>query len=484
MQSFDLVVKNGSIVSTEGVVKADLAIAGGRIVAIGEGFSAERVIDASGLYVLPGGVDSHCHLEQPSPGKSEMCDTFASGTASAAAGGTTTVVSFAWQRKGDSLAETVESYHAVAKQSRVDYAFHLTVTDPTPKVLHEEIPALVAQGCRSIKLFMTYDGVRLHDGHVLEVLAAARRSGALVCVHAEHHELIAFLTKQLVEAGLTLPKHHALAKPTIVEREAVFRIIAMAEALDTPIQVFHVSAPGPAEEIRRAQARGLKVYAETCPQYLTLTVEDLDRPGFEGAKYVFSPAARSAAESEGLWEYLLDGTIGVVSSDHSPSRFDDPKGKKVGGENAPFNQIPNGIPGLAARLPLLFHAGVAAGRIDISKFVELVSTGPAKVMGLYPKKGALAPGSDADFLLWDPAGTTTITTANQFHGSDYTPYEGRVLDGRLCATYLRGTLIYDGAAVLGETGGGRFLAREPYPMATPRDVFPTAFNPVEGKITD
>jgi dihydropyrimidinase len=484
LQLFDLVVVNGSVVTSDGVHRADVAVSDGRIAAIGNGFEGKQTIDAARLYILPGGVDSHCHIEQPSPGPTEMCDTFESGTASAAAGGTTTVIPFAWQPRGVSLAETVRSYREVAKRARVDYAFHLTITDPTTKVLQEEIPALVEEGCRSIKIFMTYDGVRLNDTQVLEVLAAARQHGALVCVHAEHHELIAFLTKQLIEAGLTEPKYHAWAKPTVVEREAVSRIIAMAEALDVPIQIFHVSSPEPAEEIARAQARGLKVYAETCPQYLTLTAEDLDRPGFEGAKYIFSPAARSAAESEGLWGYLLDGTIGVVSSDHSPSRFDDPKGKKVGGENAPFNRIPNGIPGLAARLPLLYHEGVAGGRIDICKFVDLVSTEPAKLMGLYPRKGSLMPGADADFLLWDPKGRSRISNANQFHGSDYTPYEGRELEGRLCATYLRGTLIYDGERVVGEAGKGCYLPRQAYAQIMPRGVFPTPFNPVDKTVTN
>jgi dihydropyrimidinase len=291
--------------------------------------------------------------------------------------------------------------------------------------------------------------------------------------------MIAFLTEQLLAAGLTAPKYHAWAKPTVVEREAVHRIIAMAEALDVPIEVFHVSGPEPAEEIARARRRGLKVWAETCPQYLTLSVDDLERPGFEAAKYIFSPAPRSRAEQQGLWEQIRNGTIDIVSSDHSPTRFDDPKGKKIAGENAPFSKVPNGVPGVAARLPLMFSEGVAKGRIGLSKFVDLVSAAPARMFGLYPRKGTIAVGSDADIVLFDPAKTVTLTNALMHHGGDYTPYEGLVVNGYPVATYVRGTLVFDGKTVVGAPGFGRHLAREPYSLIRPSGVFPTPFNPVD-----
>ena len=479
---YDLLIRGGTVVTAQDMARADVAIAGGRIVAVGAlAGAARQTIDASGQLVMPGGVDSHVHLDQPAPG-GEMCDDFLKGTASAAAGGTTTVVSFSWQEPGTSLAAVTADYHQRARQAIVDYTFHLTITDATPTVLEQELPRLVEEGSRSIKIFMTYDGVRLDDASVLRVLAAARRNGALVCVHAEHHELIAWMSEQLVAAGLTAPKYHAWGKPIVAEREAVTRIIALAEALDVPIQIFHVSGREPAEEIARAQARGLKVWAETCPQYLTLTARDLDRPGFEGAKFVFGPPARTTADQEALWDHIRRGVIEVISSDHSPSRYDDPKGKKIAGDNAPFNRIPNGIPGLAARLPLLFTEGVSKGRIDASTFVRLVSTNPAKMFGLHPRKGAIAPGSDADIVVWDPSRTVTLTNALMHHGGDYTPYEGYRASGYPSRVLVRGVTVFDGAAVVGRPGHGQYLPRKPYEMIAPRGRFPTPFNPVDRKL--
>ena len=431
---------------------------------------------------MPGGVDSHVHLDQRSRGP-EMADNFRTGSASAAAGGTTTVITFSWQQPGESLAEVTADYHQRARQSIVDYTFHLTITDATTRVVEEELPALIAEGSRSVKVFMTYDGVRLDDAAILRVLASARRSKALVCVHAEHHDLIAWMSEQLVAAGLTAPKYHPWGKPMIAEREAVNRIIALAEALDVPIQIFHVSGAQPAEEIARAQARGLKVWAETCPQYLVLTAEDLDRPGFEGAKFVFGPPARTSADQEALWGYIRRGVIDIVSSDHSPTRFDDAKGKKFAGDDGPFNKIPNGIPGLAARLPILFTEGVSKGRIDLPTFVRLISTNPAKLFGLHPKKGSLSPGSDADILIWDANKSVTLTNAAMHHGGDYTPYEGYRATGYPVNVFVRGVSVFDGRNVIGTLGHGRYLPREPYSMIEPRGQFPTPFNPVDRTLT-
>jgi dihydropyrimidinase len=479
MSDFDLVIRGGTIVTGSDRFSADVAVKNGQIVALGRlAGSADRNVNASGMLVMPGGVDSHVHLDQPAPGV-EMCDDFDTGTASAAAGGTTTIICFSWQEKGQSLAAVTADYHEKAKRARIDYTFHLTITDPTPTVLKDELPRLIAEGSRSIKIFMTYDGVRLNDAEVIRVLAEARRNGALVCVHAEHHDLLAWLSEQLVEAGLTAPKYHAWGKPMVVEREAVNRIVSFAEALDVPIQVFHVSGAESAEEIVRAQARGLKVWAETCPHYLMLTSDDLDRPGFEGAKFVFGPPARTRADQEALWSYIRRGVIDVVSSDHSPMRFDDRKGKKVAGDNAPFNKIPNGIPGLAARLPVLFTEGVSKGRIDASAFVRLVSTNPAKLFGLFPRKGTIAIGSDADLLIFDPTKSVTLTNARMCHGGDYTPYEGYQAQGYPIATYVRGALVFDGDKVVGPAGFGRFVARPPYPLIEPRERFSSPFNPVD-----
>lgn len=481
MDELDLLVRNGQVVVGADVVFCDIGVKDGRIAVLGAGLtqSAKQVVDATGLIVTPGGVDTHVHIDQPSP-SAEMCDNFDTASASAAAGGTTTVVSFAWQEVGDSLAEVVSGYYEKARSSRVDYAFHLTITDPTETVLEEELPALVAAGNRSIKIFMTYKGVGLDDGQILRVLDAARRNKALVCVHAEHHALIEYLTEKLLKAGLTTPKYFPWSKPMVAEREAVQRIIALSEALDVPIEIFHVSGAESAAEIERAQKRGLKVWAETCPHYLTLTADDLDKPGFEGAKFIFGPPARTSEDQTALWDYIDRGVISIISSDHSPSKYDDPRGKKVAGENAPFSAVPNGVPGLGARLPVMFSEGVSSGRIDLAKFVDLVSTAPAKMFGLYPRKGTIAIGSDADLVLWDPKKEVTLTNAMMHHAGDYTPYEGKRVTGYPVQTYLRGKLVFRDGDLVGPIGGGEFLAREEYALIAPNNVFPTPFNPVDG----
>jgi dihydropyrimidinase len=482
MPDFDLVIRNGTVATASDVFAADLGVRGGRIAAIAGSLSgtAAREIDATGRLVLPGGVDTHCHIEEPGAPPAVNADSFASGTASAAAGGTTSFISFVRQIKGGSLAEAAEAHHAKARQSRVDYSFHLIISDPRPEVLEQEVPKLVAAGHRSLKIFLTYAGSRLTDAEALRVLAAARKLGALVCIHAEHHELIEFHTEALLAAGLTAPKYHAWAKPMVVERECVHRVCAMAEALDVPIQVFHVSGAEAAEEIARAQARGLKVWGETCPQYLVLTADDLDRPGFEGAKYICSPAPRTKADQEALWRAIRAGVIGNVSSDHAPSRYEGPDGKQAHGKDAPFTNVPNGLPGLAARLPLLFNEGVAKGRIDLPTFVAITATNPAKLFGLHPRKGTIAVGADADIAIWDPEMRVRLTNAVMHHGSDYTPYEGMEVTGWPETTLVRGTVVCDGGRIFGEPGHGQFLAREFYPLIKPRGVFPGPFNPVDG----
>jgi dihydropyrimidinase len=477
MSEYDLVIRGGTVVSASEIAIRDIGVKDGLIAGIGTGLRGRETVDAKGLLVLPGGVDSHVHLDQPFSSGADIADGFASGTASAAAGGTTTVVCHAPQVRGGSLAGAVASYAEKAKQARIDHGFHLLVNDPTPDVLERELPALVEAGHRSVKIFMTYEGNRLGDAQILQVLAAARRAGALVCVHAEHHELIGWLTQALLAAGLTAPRHLAWAKPMVVEREATHRILALAEALDAPLQIFHVSGAQSGEEVARAQARGQKAWAETCTQYLVLGETDMDRPGFEGAKFMISPALRQPADREALWQFIRDGVIDIVSSDHSPLRFDDPRGKKQHGEAAPFNKIPNGVPGLAARLPILYSEGVAKGRIDLRTFVSIVSTNPARRFGLAPRKGAIALGADADIVLLDPKKRVRLTNAMQHHGSDYTPYEGLEVLGYPVATYQRGRLIFDGETVLAEPGDGRLLMRSAYPEIAPTGRFPTPFYP-------
>lgn len=484
MSELDLLIKGGTAAIGLDVVRSDVGVKDGVVAALGANLdlSAKEVVDAAGLLVLPGGVDSHVHIDQPSGSAAEMCDTFETASASAAAGGTTSVICFVWQSQGESLAAIAADYSERAKASRIDYAFHLTITDPTETVVEKELPALVAAGNRSIKIFMTYKGVGLDDRQILRVLDAARRNKALVCVHAENNALIEYMTEKLLKAGLTRPKYFPWSKPIVAEREAVQRIIAFSEALDVPIEIFHVSGKEPAAEIERAQKRGLRIWAETCPHYLTIVADDLDKPGFEGAKLIFGPPARTHADQQSLWDYIRRGVISIVSSDHSPSRFDDPKGKKVAGESAPFSVVPNGVPGLAARMPVLFSEGVSKGRISVEKFVDLVSTAPAKLFGLYPRKGTIAIGSDADFVLWDPNRKVSLTTAMMHHGSDYTPWEGFEVTGYPVATYLRGRAIFREGVLLGGEGG-LHLARADYSLIEAAERFPTPFNPVEESLS-
>jgi dihydropyrimidinase len=480
MPAFDLVIRNGNVATATDVFAADIGVKDGVVVALGKVLGAgTREIDATGRLVLPGGVDSHTHIDEPRGGPTVNADTFATGSASAAAGGTTTVIGFARQGRGEGVRQAVEAHLGRAGKSRIDYSFHIILTDPNPAAL-AELPGLIAEGHRSLKIFLTYDGARITDGEALEVMAAGRRLGALTCIHAEHHELIAFHTKALVAAGLTLPKHHAWAKPMVVERECVHRVCAMAEALDVPIQVFHVSGGESAEEIERAQRRGLKVWGETCTQYLVFTADDLDRPDFEGAKFLCSPAPRSREDQAALWEMIRRGVIQNITSDHAPTRFDGPDGKTVFGRDAPFTKVPNGVPGLAVRMPVLFSEGVVKGRIDLPTFVNLTATHAAKLFGLHPRKGTIAVGSDADLVVWDPERRVTITQSLIQDGNDHTPYEGMEVTGWPEMTLVRGVPVMEAGRIVGAEGHGAFLPRAPYEMIKPRGVFPGGFNPVDG----
>lgn len=475
MDRFDLVVRGGLVTTAAEQFRADIGITAGRIAAVGAGLGGARTIDASGLLVMPGGVDSHCHIEQLQEGGGADEETWTSGSRAALAGGTTTVVSFSTQFKGQPIGPTLAEYRRRAEQAMVDHAFHQILTDPSDAVL-AELPDVVASGIRSFKVFLTYDASRLDDRQFLRVLAAARRLGCLVTVHCENYEAIGWMAEALLAAGLSAPQYHAWSRPPVVEREATHRAIALAELVDTPIQVFHVSHPDVADEIARARARGLKVWAETCPQYFVLAAADMERPGFEGAKFMCSPAPRDAAATAGLWAAIRAGTIDVVSSDHSGWSYDTAAGKRVNGADAPFPAIPNGVPGLAARLPITWHEGVGRGRITPCDFVRLVSTRPAQIFGLHPTKGSLMPGSDADITLWDPEKTVTITNALMQHAIDYTPYEGMQVTGWPAATILRGSVVMRDGRVEAQPGTGRYLPVPPYPLATPRGALANGFD--------
>jgi dihydropyrimidinase len=476
MADYDLVIAGGTVVTPADMFRADVGVVGGKIAGIGLGLHGARMVDANGLLVMPGGVDSHCHIEQLQSGGGADEENWTTGSTSALAGGTTSVITFSTQFKGHGILEPLAEYRRRASKAMVDYSFHQIITDATDEVIFNEVPQVVASGVRSLKVFLTYDPLHLDDRQFLRVLAAARRTGALVTVHCENYEAINWRTAALLADGRTEPKYHAWSRPSMLEREATHRAIALAEMVDQPIQVFHVSCPEVAEEITRAKARGLKVWGETCPQYFVLSAEHMDRPGFEGAKFMCSPAPRDSVASEGLWKLVRDGVLDVVSSDHSGWSYDTPVGKRVHGLDAPFRDIPNGVPGLASRLPIMFSEGVSKGRIDACTFVRLTATNPAKLFGLYPRKGTIAPGNDADLVLWDPKKSVTISNAVLQHIIDYTPYEGLEVVGWPVSTIRRGEVVMKDGLVQAEPGSGQFLARAPYDLIKPTGILPFGFD--------
>ena len=463
--TLDLAIRGGTVATAADVMRCDVGIRDGRIVALGEDVGpADRSIDASGRLVLPGGIDSHVHLDQFQGDDITMADGFASGTVSAAAGGNTCVIPFAAQRRGESLRGAVEAYHEKARgQALVDYGFHLIITDPTPGVLGQELPALVKDGYTSFKVFMTYDDMVLNDRQLLEVFDVAKQEGALVMVHAEGYDSIKFMADRLERAGRSAPFYHSASRPELVEREATHRAISHAELTGIPIMIVHVSGREAIEQIEWARRRGLKVFAETCPQYLVLTADDLKGLNMDmtGAKYVCSPPPRDAASQEAVWRALSGGVFQTFSSDHCPFRYADDAGKTGPKARTSFRWVPNGIPGVAARLPILFSEGVTKGRISLQDFVALSSTNHARMYGLYPRKGSIAIGADADIALWDPDKRVTLTQDVMHHGSDYTPYEGLEVTGWPVTTMVRGRTVFDDGRPVAPAGHGTFLPRGP-----------------------
>lgn len=456
---FDLVVRNALIATASDTYAADIGIREGKIVQLGALLAqGAREIDAAGRVVTPGGVDAHCHLDQPMEPPARMADDFDSGTRAAACGGTTTVIPFAAQEKGQSLRAAVDDYHRRANgRAHVDYAFHLIVSDPTQHVLKEELPALIAQGYTSFKIYMTYDDLKLDDGQMLDVFDVARQHGAMAMVHAENADCIEWLTKKLEAAGRTAPRFHAHSRPMLVEREATQRAIALAELVDVPILIVHVSGREAVDQIRWARSHGLNVFAETCPQYLFLSAEDLGIDNsYMGARCVCSPPPRDKGNQEVIWGGLADGLFTVFSSDHAPFNFDSPEGKKPGGEEVAFRHIPNGIPGIETRMALLYSEGVLGGRITLNRFVELTATNPAKAYGLHPRKGTIAVGSDADLVIWDER-QFTLTNKLLHHNVDYTPYEGMTLKAWPAITVTQGEVVWDEHGFHPRQGRGQFL---------------------------
>jgi dihydropyrimidinase len=461
----DLIIRDGFVVTATDRYRADVGIADGKIVQIGASLEAganTRIIDASGCEVIPGGIDVHTHLDTPA-GPVTTCDDYISGTIAAACGGTTTIVDFCQQVAGQSLLDAIATWHAKSKgRSAIDYGFHCIIVDLNEAVF-EELLQLPELGVTSFKLFMAYKNlVQVDDLTLLRVLARAKEVGALVMVHAENGDAAYFLQQQLLRAGKTEPKYHATSRPPRVEAEATARAIALAELVEAPIYIVHVSCDEALEEITRGRARNVEVLAETCPQYLFVDQDDLDRPDFEGAKYVFTPPARPKQNQQCLWQALADQTLQIVSSDHSAWRFADQKQRGFGD----FTKIPNGGPGIEERMTMVYQ-GVHHGWLTPSRFVDLTATTPAKIFGLYPQKGTIAVGSDADLVIWDPNLVRTITQGSLHHRVDYSLYEGKEVHGGPRQVVLRGETIADGAEFTGRSGYGSFIRRALYGQELP-----------------
>ena len=465
--SFDLVIRGGTVVTAEKTLRADIGIEGEKIARIGQGLEGKSVLDASGKLVMPGGIDSHCHVEQLSSMGKMGADDFYSATVAAAFGGTTTIIPFAAQHRGNSIVAVVDDYaRRAAEKAVIDYGFHLIIADPTDHALNIELKEMVRRGITSFKVYMTYELLRLSDGQMLDVLAAADREKALVMVHAENHEMIQWLTKRLLERGHRAPKFHMDAHHPIAEAEATNRVVALSRLLDVPVLIVHVSGGEAVRTIRAAQTLGARVFAETCPQYLFLKASDADRPGLEGAKWCCSPPPRDEASQAAVWEGLKDGTFQVLSSDHAPYRFDE-SGKLPKGSETTFKEMANGVPGLQVRLPLLFSEGVGKKRISLQEFVALTATNHARMYGLFPQKGTIEVGSDADLVVWDAEKQVTLNASMMKDNVGYTPYEGMRVTGWPTTVLSRGRIVVENEKLKVERGSGKFIARgTPGPVAT------------------
>ncbi|SFB27930.1 dihydropyrimidinase [Amycolatopsis marina] len=456
-------ISGGTVLSSTGAHQADVLVDGETIAAVTAPgvFGADvkgtvdSVLDATGKYVMPGGIDAHTHMEMPFGGAFSH-DTFATGTTAAAWGGTTTIIDFAVQKKGTSLLSTLDTWHGKADGNcAIDYGFHMIVSDVNDTSL-KEMETCIDGGVTSFKMFMAYPGVFYStDGEILRAMHKARETGSTIMMHAENGIAIDELAAQAVAEGRTDPVQHGLTRPPELEGEATSRAIALAKVTGSPLYIVHLSAAQALAEVAQARDTGQNVFAETCPQYLYLSIEDMAKPGFEGAKYVASPPLRDKSHQADLWRGLRTNDLSVVSTDHCPFCFKDQK--ELG--RADFRAIPNGMPGVEHRMDLL-HQGVVAGEISLARWVEACSTTPARMFGLYPRKGVIAPGSDADVVIYDPAARQTLSAETHHMNVDYSAYEGFELTGRVETVLSRGSIVVSADGFTGSTGHGRFLSRD------------------------
>jgi len=453
-----ILIRNGTVVTARETLSADVLIDGELIQEVRHGIpadSAQTVIDATGLYVMPGGIDVHTHLDMPFGGTTSS-DDFETGTRAAAFGGTTTIVDFAIQARGTRMRDALDTWWKKAEgKACIDFGLHMIVTDLGNCGL-EDMDEMVDEGVASFKLFMAYPSVLMvDDATIFKSLARTARNGALVCMHAENGSVIDVLIARALAEGKTAPVYHALTRPPLMEAEAVHRAIAMAEIAGAPVYIVHLSSEDALNQVREARDRGVPAFAETCPQYLLLSIEELERPNFEGAKYVFTPPLREKKHLPKLWDGLKQDHLQVVSTDHCPFCFED---QKVLGKDD-FTKIPNGGPGIENRLQLMYHYGVNQSRLSLNRFVELTSTSPAKIFGMYPKKGDIAAGSDADIVLWDPHASHLITAKTHHMRIDYSMFEGYEVKGNARTVLSRGEVIVDAGNFLGKPGRGNYLKR-------------------------
>ena len=453
-------IRGGTVVTASDRYRGDVLIEDEKIAAVAtsfEGVNADRTIDAAGKVVIPGGIDVHTHLDMPFGGTTSA-DDFESGTIAAAHGGTTSIVDFAIQYRGQTLRHALDAWRAKAEgKAAIDYGFHMIVTDLNDAV-EAEMDQLVREGVTSFKLFMAYPGVfMLDDASIFRALLRTRENGGTICMHAENGGVIDVLVKRALAEGKTAPKYHALTRPARAEAEATHRAIALAEIAGVPIYIVHLSAAEALEMVTEARDRGLPAYAETCPQYLFLSYDNYEEPGFDGAKYVMSPPLRPKETQDRLWRGLASNDLQAVSTDHCP--FCMKEQKELGRDD--FSKIPNGAPGIETRMSLLHDGGVKTGKISWNRYVELTSTSPAKIFGLFPRKGTIAPGSDADIVVFDPERKQTLSAKTLHMKVDYNPYEGREVSGVSEVVLSRGRVIVEKGKFTGRAGAGSFLKRSP-----------------------